>query len=320
METNPVVSIILPTYNHAEYLSGAVESVLNQTYQSWELIIWDDGSTDNTRQLIELFHDKRIRYFYEDNSGKSHALNQGIEKAQGEFIAFLDDDDRWLENKLSLQMTIFQKYPQVDLVFGNFVNREMVSLKEKNAFEENSSALNLLITQEIENGNLLILDGFLRSISKSNFIAFDSVVMKKEIIHCIGWFNENLRNAEDFEYWWRLGLTDCGIAFTRQLIMVRNKYPQGLSGKTLITYINFLDALDSCRTIAGQTQRNDTIPFLNISYRNAWQNLIQLAPGLFGRNGAFYAFQRSLRYGFSLGSFRLLCERLVNPLIKINRG
>jgi glycosyltransferase involved in cell wall biosynthesis len=96
-------SIILPTYNRAHFLPKAIESVINQTFTNWELIIVDDGSTDKTSELVENYckRDKRIRYIYQDNAERSTARNKGIELAEGEFICFIDSDDYYLDEKLA---------------------------------------------------------------------------------------------------------------------------------------------------------------------------------------------------------------------------
>lgn len=94
----PSVSVIITTYNRANLVSRAIDSVLNQTYKDFELIIIDDGSTDNTKSLIDSYlqKDKRIVYFYQENKGWPSALNKGIELSKGEYIAFLDSDNEWL--------------------------------------------------------------------------------------------------------------------------------------------------------------------------------------------------------------------------------
>jgi glycosyltransferase involved in cell wall biosynthesis len=99
----PFFSIILPTYNRAHFLPKAIQSVINQSFTDWELIIVDDGSTDNTSELVESYckKDKRIRYIYQENEERSAARNKGIELAKGEFICFLDSDDYYLDEKLA---------------------------------------------------------------------------------------------------------------------------------------------------------------------------------------------------------------------------
>lgn len=112
IENKPVVSVIIPTYNRVHLLRRAIQSVLNQTYQDFEIIIIDDGSIDNTEEVVKKFQeqDKRVRYIkHEENKGGSAARNTGIKNAKGKYIAFLDSDDEWLPTKLEKQIELFRK-------------------------------------------------------------------------------------------------------------------------------------------------------------------------------------------------------------------
>ena len=99
---SPFFSIIIPTYNRSGFLSTAIQSVLDQTYKEYELIIVDDGSTDNTKKIVQGFNDVRIKYVYQENKGRSVARNYGIKSAKGKHICFLDDDDYFLNNHLEI--------------------------------------------------------------------------------------------------------------------------------------------------------------------------------------------------------------------------
>ena len=102
MENTMTFSIIIPTYNRAAFLPKAIESVLSQTYTDWELIIVDDGSTDNTLELVSRYSDSRIIYFYQQNAERSAARNNGIAHAKGDFVCFMDSDNVMLPNRLQL--------------------------------------------------------------------------------------------------------------------------------------------------------------------------------------------------------------------------
>lgn len=105
----PLVSIITPVYNSEKYIGETIKSVLLQTYTKWEMLIVDDGSTDNTEKVIQGFNDSRITYYkLEENSGAAIARNYALEKAKGRFIAFLDADDMWKNNKLEKQLFFMQ--------------------------------------------------------------------------------------------------------------------------------------------------------------------------------------------------------------------
>ena len=118
---NPKVSVLMPVYNEEKYISEAIESVLNQTFNDWELIIVNDGSTDNTQKIAEKYtkEDKRITLInHKKNEYKSSALNNGIKYSKGEYICYLDGDDMYLKNKLKFQVNYMEKYPKIDMLYG----------------------------------------------------------------------------------------------------------------------------------------------------------------------------------------------------------
>ena len=110
MNNNPLVSVIIPTYNRSKYLPRAINSVLNQTYKNLEIIIVDDGSSDNTKEILKPYiKDEGIEYFYIENSGVSNARNFGIQKANGEYISLLDSDDEYLSTRIEIQLSEMKK-------------------------------------------------------------------------------------------------------------------------------------------------------------------------------------------------------------------
>ena len=120
MNKQPLVSIIMNCYNGEKYLAESLESILSQTYQNWELIFWDNLSTDNSKKIFEKYKDNRFKYFLaEKHSVLYHARNLAIQKTKGDFIAFLDTDDIWLKDKLSTQIKLFSD-ENIGLVYGNY--------------------------------------------------------------------------------------------------------------------------------------------------------------------------------------------------------
>ncbi len=116
-KTTSSVSVVIPVYNGVKYLSEAIESVLAQTTQPMEVIVVDDGSSDGTAEISRQYS-LHIRYIYQSNAGAGAARNRGVELARGKFIAFLDADDLWVAEKLSLQLAAFEKNPALDMAFG----------------------------------------------------------------------------------------------------------------------------------------------------------------------------------------------------------
>jgi len=187
----PKISVIIPTYNRAHLIRRAIKSVLNQTYQDFEIIVVDDGSTDNTEEIIEEFqkYDKRIRYIqHKKNEGEAAARNTGIKIARGKFIANQDSDDKWLPEKLEKQMKAFENEPvEVGVVYTgfwriqnnkkNYIPSSRVTKKEGNIHEE---------------------------LLKENFIGTPASVVRRECFEKAGMFDEKLPHLVDWELWIRI--------------------------------------------------------------------------------------------------------------------
>jgi glycosyltransferase involved in cell wall biosynthesis len=191
MNKKPTVSVIIPTYNRAHLIGRAIESVLNQTYQDFELIIVDDASTDNTEYLIKEFQqkDKRISYSKHDrNKGGSAARNTGIKTSKGQYIAFQDSDDEWLPGKLEKQMEILEKASQeVGVIYTAFWR---VKGDKK---------------QYIPSEKVLKKEGDIHNeLLKGNFITTQSIVVRKDCLEKVGYFDENLPRLQDWELVLRL--------------------------------------------------------------------------------------------------------------------
>jgi len=130
MSASPEISIIVPVYNYAKYVEEAIRSILSQDYQDFELILVDDGSNDDSPSILERFKSPTVRILRQSNQGTGAARNLGIKNSRGRFFSFLDADDVWLKNKLTLQMTAFEEEPQLDLVFGHveeFISPDLTS-------------------------------------------------------------------------------------------------------------------------------------------------------------------------------------------------
>lgn len=187
----PLVSIIMNCYNGEKYLREAIDSVLSQSYENWELIFWDNKSTDGTCTIVKSYEDKRICYHLaEFNKPLSAARNLAIQKAKGEYIAFLDSDDIWLPEKLLLQMKGLTIQNDAGISYTGFEtlltsNAEsairQAKFYSKFVYESHNS-------QSIYN-NLL----------KGNYIIFSTVVIRRDILDLTGGFSEFLEQNEDFE-------------------------------------------------------------------------------------------------------------------------
>ena len=186
------VSVIITTYMNDRYIGAAVESVLNQTFGDYELIIVDDGSTDRTRDVVSGFKDERIRYIWQEHSGlPASARNRGIGIATGRFIAFLDGDNTWHPDKLTRCIGIFEKDPAVD-VLGHDAN--LMRDSDKKTFKRTFYG-----PYKDDIYKYFLLEG--------NSMDPSSVVMKRTIFSEDGFsFDEdkNLYTVEDYDLWLRL--------------------------------------------------------------------------------------------------------------------
>jgi len=188
-ENSPTVSVIIPTYNRAHLIGRAIQSVLNQTYQDFEIIVVDDGSTDNTKEIVKSLDDKRIRYIrHKENKGGGAARNTGIKAAIGEYIAFLDSDDEWLPEKLECQMKVFKNAgSEVGVVYtgfiyidelGEYTNGQHIPEKRGWIYED------------------ILVENCVGTAS--------TVLVKRKCFEKAGLFDENLPSCQDWEMWIRL--------------------------------------------------------------------------------------------------------------------
>ncbi len=184
-----MVSVIIPTYNSARYLCEALDSVLCQRYPDYEIIVVDDGSTDDTERMIADRY-PMVRYHFIENRGAAAARNFGISKAEGEFIAFLDADDRWLPEKLEKQVRLLECDQRLGMVFT-----------ENGFFNESG------IVQERVNKRGRLMDGdIVRNIFLNSYVATPTVMVRKRVLDDVGLFEEGLVVAEDDNMWMRIGM------------------------------------------------------------------------------------------------------------------
>ena len=186
----PKVTVIIPTYNRAEFLSNAIESVLKQTFADFEIIVSDDKSTDHTREVVESFKNERIKYILnEGKKGPSAARNTAILASKGEYIAFLDDDDEWFPDKLQRQVELLDN--SQPNICGVYSNRLFIDKIYGKVISDNPG------TDQLK-GNLLN-----QLIIKSP-IHSSTVVIKKGCLDEIGLFDETVSYMEDRDLWIRL--------------------------------------------------------------------------------------------------------------------
>lgn len=186
----PFFSIIIPTYNRSQFLRIAIESALYQTFTDFELIVVDDGSLDNTKELIEedycrLISLNKLRYIYQQHKGVSAARNNGINHAQGKFICFLDSDDRFRMQKLQITYNYIKKYPDYKI----FHTEEI--------WYRNAAILPQKIYHKKPHGFVF------KTAVKLCCISISTAAISRDIFQRVGGFDENLAACEDYDFWLR---------------------------------------------------------------------------------------------------------------------
>jgi GT2 family glycosyltransferase len=200
----PQVSVIIPTYNRANLIGETLDSVLAQTYHNFEIIVVDDGSTDNTPAVISTGYKNLVRYIRQENAGQAAARNAGIRAANGIYVAFLDDDDLWLPHKLAQQMALFEGNSAVRWVYCDAQVFDGTSGQALHNF----SQINPPHTGQTAHYLL-----------ERNFIASPTPIIRRDIFEKVGYFDESglLRQREDWDMWLRLA-ADYSVSYVSEVL------------------------------------------------------------------------------------------------------
>lgn len=185
------VTVILPCYNGALWIGRAIESILAQTYRNFELVIIDDGSTDDSKKMIAPYlHDERIRYIYQNNRGFSAAINRGIKESNGILIGFIGQDDLWIPIKLELQLAYTSKHNNIDLAYSNYYS---IDSKERIIRVERAKTPDFSRKEEL-----------VKRLFLENFIGFETVLLKRKCFDEVGFFDEHMTGFSDHDMWLRI--------------------------------------------------------------------------------------------------------------------
>ncbi len=210
IKKNPLVTVIIPTYNRGWILKEAIESVLSQDFGDFELIVVDDGSTDNTMEILDGY-DRDITVLRQENHGVSAARNAGIAFASGQFIAFLDSDDMWLPGKLASQIDFFNSNP--DALICQTQELWVRNGKRVNPKRRHKKFSGMIFKQSLP----------LCIVSPS------AVMLKKSLLDKTGLFDESLPACEDYDLWLRIGCKYPVFLIDTPLIIKRGGHDDQLS-------------------------------------------------------------------------------------------
>ncbi len=218
ISSKPLISIVLPTYNRAKFLPQSINSVINQDYQNWELLIIDNNSTDDTDLVVEKYGDSRVKLYKINNEGLiGKSRNLGIKHSKGEWIAFLDSDDWWFENKLTKTLDACTNY--TDLIFHDL----------RIAFDERISYFN-----KVKGWNLRapVLEDLL---VRGNAIANSSVMVRKSILNKAGEINEesDINPCVDYNTWLKVAAVTNAFVYISEALGVYRVHSGGVSQRDM---------------------------------------------------------------------------------------
>lgn len=204
-----MISVVIPLYNKEKQIAHTLQSVFNQTFQNFEVVIVDDGSTDGSVAEVEKLSDSRIRLIHQKNAGVAAARNRGIEEAKGDLIAFLDADDEWKPEYLATQYHLSQKYPDCNVFACNYEFRNI-----------EGKVTPTIIRKLPFTGEDGILSNYFEVASCSHPPLWtSSIVVKKQAIQAIGGFPVGIRSGEDLLTWARLAVNG-QIAYSKKVVAI----------------------------------------------------------------------------------------------------
>lgn len=251
------VSALVRAYNREKYIAQTIQSILRQTFQDFEIVVVDDGSTDSTKQVVAGFSDPRIRYFSQRNQGQTVAMNTGVREACGEYLAILDSDDLWLPTMLETAVRVLDTAPGAGLFSAR-----------ASAIDENGDPLPQLLGCPIK-----YHDQPMKSLLYGDSVSPATILIRRSCFGKVGLFDEALNGAEDWEMWIR-------IARHYQILFydgVLAKYRFHLSNYTG-TRANVKHILDVRLKVLDKTFADPTLPELiasikPLAYRNVYLEL-----------------------------------------------
>lgn len=221
---SPFFSVIMPTYNRANMIGKAIESVLGQTYTNWEFLIVDDGSTDNTKQVVEAYNDPRIRYIYQKNAERSAARNNGIDNARGQYICFIDSDDYYLVNHLEEFDKAIGLHTKVDVFFG------------LNVCESNGVLVNDIRSNSVKDYNTI------EEYLVMNPLRVAAACVKKDVF-INNKFDVNIRIGEDTELWVRIAKSNVFLPLVVHTQVYVAHEEQSVAESTIKPFLHHIDTL-----------------------------------------------------------------------------
>jgi hypothetical protein len=265
MSRTHIISAVIPAYNSAAFIADAVGSIRAQTRQVDEIIVVDDGSTDDTATTVQRLGDG-IQYLHQANAGPSAARNRGIEAARGDLIAFLDADDQWTRTKIEQQLAVMEQNPAIALVAGDMA--------------EIDSQDNITVPSVLNKHSLLVcfkdlgnepIPNALALLLKTNFIPTGTVLARCAALEEAGGFTTDIRYGEDLELWAKLAAQHA-IACLPEVLMLRRQHGENVTQATEPLLRDLIKVMSSLRAWDAKQLRQQSVD-PNRLVAEAWGNL-----------------------------------------------
>ena len=292
----------MPTFNRADLLPKSIASILGQDFGDTELLIVDDGSTDNTYEVIQDIQDRDPRLRYKkllDNQGVGNARQVGLQHVSGRYIALADSDDIWFPGKLTAQIEALDRHPEIDILFGDFWNIDYVRGTEASGFAETQAGMKHLTVSPLADDLWLVEGGIETGILKSNFIAAATMVLRADVLDKVGRYVASQVSGADHEFCWRAAVLGARYAYINRPIVERHRYHSSVTANIRDALIQLLASLEICRETAESAGRPDLLTHIRDSELRVWRNLIRKYSDRGERGRILWAYRESLLHGFS---------------------
>lgn len=302
----PPVSVIIPTFNRAHTLKRAIDSVLNQTYRDFEIIIVDDGSTDHTADVVDTISDNRIKYIcIGNNRGPAFARNVGIRESKGQFITFNDSDDMWLSNKLEQQIRYFRE--NVDSKLGVVFTRAQHIIGKRSYY--------------VPRKNQGFIGDILKQMLETNQAWLQSLMIRRTVVDRVGLMDESFKILDDWDYTIRLAnvchfgyisdplvvINDTPLSQSKNLLLIAGEYNK-IYSKHRVFYIKdkkiqmqILSRIGNHFCLCGKMKEGRHYMYLSIKTKESLQPLVLLILSFLGTivYKQFYKLIFIIRYNVS---------------------
>lgn len=312
----PQVSVVISAYQKAELLPHTLQSVLDQTFDDYEVLVVDDGSTDDTRAVVENFaaHDDRIRYIYQENQGPGSARNTGIRAASADLIALLDGDDVWLPDKLAHQVQVTLVHPEIDVLCNASHFARDVAHRTGDLYLHTHIMTAYTLHALSADVYLLTNNDVAARILRKNPFHLSTALIRKTVWDGINGFDHRFRGTEDIDFWVRAALAGYRFAYgtTPVAIYVKNTTSIAATSterwwKERLTY-----ALAAHNSDTYTPLRDITRPVVRRAYRELIVFYFRRAQPL----NALNAWTKSLAYGLDARALVAMLLAFVAPLAR----